>query len=68
MDGVKELERKIFDLERVNLKLTEINAALTEINEQSMDECAVKGGELQSLNELLVQTQQEVLECKEALT
>lgn len=41
--------------------------ALTEINEQLTDECIVKDGELQSLNESLVQTQQNFAEYKEAL-
>lgn len=68
MDRVKILKRKISDLEGANLKLTETNAALMEINERLTDECAVKNGELQSLNEPSVWTQQEVAEWKEALT
>lgn len=67
MDWVKELERNILDLERENMKLTETNVALTKINERLTDECGVKNGDLQSLNESLIWTQQKVVECKEAL-
>lgn len=57
MDRVKELERKISDLEWANLKLIETNISLTEINEWLTDECDVKNGESQSLNESVVLTQ-----------
>lgn len=64
----KGLERKIFDPEGANFKLTETNVALTKINKRLMDECAIKSSELHSLNGSLIWMQQEVDECKEALT
>lgn len=48
--------------------VVETNVALMNINERLTNECTVKGGKLQSLNESLVQTQQKFAKCKEALT
>lgn len=44
-----------------------MNIVLTEINERLTDECVFKDGELWSLNESFVHSQQDLDECKKAL-
>lgn len=67
LDRVKVTERKLSDSKAVNATSAETNSSFTEVNERLTDECAVKEGKIQSLNDLLSQARQEAKKHKAKL-
>ncbi|KAI5657972.1 hypothetical protein M9H77_26765 [Catharanthus roseus] len=65
LDQVAALEEKISKLEAPNIQLSETNVNLSKINKRLIDECFVKDGRIESLNETLAQVQQDTTKYKE---
>ncbi|KAI5652213.1 hypothetical protein M9H77_29400 [Catharanthus roseus] len=67
-NSMQVLERKLADVEAANAKLVETNSTLTKINYCLTNEYAVKGGKIQSMNDLLSQACQEAEKLKVELS